>query len=386
MTEIKFDKRNYRIHDKKNKDLIKKSLLECGAGRSILIDAEGEIIAGNGVFEQASKLKIPTKIIETDGNELIVVKRNDISTEDDKRKRLAVMDNSASDLSDFDIKILTEDFTNIELADMGIEVPNIDIEAEIVEDEAPEVEEKSISKLGDIWILGNHRLMCGDSTDAGSVSLLMDGQKADMVFTDPPYGINEKGDRSKRGGICKGNKLKDFKDDTIDYAVKAYEIVNNILKIENQVWWGANYYCHSLPQSNNWFVWDKRVEEKQKDDQSDCELAWVKSKKSSIRIFRHLWKGMIKASENGPSRIHPTQKPIALAVWAFDYFDNIKSVLDLFGGSGSTLIACEQTNRKCFMMELDEHYCDVIIKRWQNLTKKDAIRLSDNKTFNEVSQ
>ena len=241
------------------------------------------------------------------------------------------------------------------------------------DDDVPEVEE-SITKQGDLWILGEHRLLCGDATKKEDVERLMDGQKADMVFTDPPYGINEKGDRSKRGGLAKGNNFKSFKDDTIQYAVDAINIIKDY-DIKNQVWWGANYYCHFLPQTNNWFGWDKRVDDKQKDTQSDCELAYVVSKWSSVRIFRHLWKGMMKDSEKGLARVHPTQKPIALAEWCFNYFDNIKSVIDLFLGSGSTLIACEKTNRKCFGMEIDPHYCDVIVKRWEDYTGKQADRI-----------
>jgi hypothetical protein len=124
--EIKFDKRNYRKHNDRNKDLIRKSLNECGAGRSIVIDNDGEIIAGNGIYEQAQELGIKTKIIETDGSELVVVKRTDLSTDDQKRKQLAIMDNSTSDSSEFDIELLSIDFDVPELKDMGIDIPSID--------------------------------------------------------------------------------------------------------------------------------------------------------------------------------------------------------------------------------------------------------------------
>ena len=127
MTEIKFDKRNYRKHNDKNKDLIKKSLDECGAGRSILIDNEGEIIAGNGVYEQAKALNIPVKVVETDGSELVVVKRTDLATDDEKRKRLAIMDNSANDTSEFDIALLQSDFDVPDLQDMGIDLPEFNV-------------------------------------------------------------------------------------------------------------------------------------------------------------------------------------------------------------------------------------------------------------------
>jgi len=214
------------------------------------------------------------------------------------------------------------------------------------------------------------------------VEKLMDGERMELVYTDPPYGINEKGDRSARNtGLAANHNLKDFKDDSIQYAIDAYNLCEGI-NIPRQVWWGANYYCHSLPQTNNWMIWDKRVEDKMTDTQSDCEMAWVKSKWSSIRIFRHLWKGFNKDSERNQIRIHPTQKPIALAEWCFDYYKaDFKNVLDLFLGSGSTLIACEKTNRKCYGMELDEHYCDVIIQRWEKYTGKKAILESTGEEY-----
>lgn len=127
MEKIKFDKNNYRKHSDTNKALLKKSLDECGAGRSILIDNEGEIIAGNGIYEQAQKLNIPVKVIETDGSELVVVKRTDLSTNDEKRKKLAVMDNSSSDTSEFDFDLLKTDFDVYSLEDMGINVPNVEV-------------------------------------------------------------------------------------------------------------------------------------------------------------------------------------------------------------------------------------------------------------------
>jgi hypothetical protein len=142
MSEIKFDKRNYRKHNDKNKELIRKSLKECGAGRSIVIDNEGEIIAGNGIYEQAQKLGIKTKIIETDGSELVVVKRTDLSTDDELRKQLAIMDNSTSDSSEFDIELLSIDFDVPELKDMGIEIPDVEISNE----EDLGGEEKAVNK------------------------------------------------------------------------------------------------------------------------------------------------------------------------------------------------------------------------------------------------
>lgn len=130
MNKIKFDKRNYRKHSDKNLELIKRSLEECGTARSIVIDSENEIICGNGVFSQSKELNIPVKIIETDGKELIAIKRTDLKTNDDKRKQLAVMDNSTSDTSTFDMDLLQEDFSIEDLAHMGLDVNLQDIEIE----------------------------------------------------------------------------------------------------------------------------------------------------------------------------------------------------------------------------------------------------------------
>ena len=143
MEEIKFDKRNYRKHNQRNKELIKKSLEECGAGRSIVIDNEGEIIAGNGIYEQAKALNIPVKIIESDGSELVVVKRTDLAPDDEKRKQMAVMDNSTSDSSEFDMKLLQKDFEIPQLEEIGIDVkikeekedkPDIEFTEELLEE------------------------------------------------------------------------------------------------------------------------------------------------------------------------------------------------------------------------------------------------------------
>lgn len=250
------------------------------------------------------------------------------------------------------------------------------------EDEIPE-KVPAKTKLGDLYILGGHRLLCGDSTDILQVEKLMNGEKADMVFTDPPYGINEETDRAfaSQTRKAKGNTFsKIIGDDSIDTALATYSIANSLSNIV--CYWGGNYYAHKMPPSPCWLIWDKRVEENQRDMNSDCELAYVKHpSKQSVRIFRHLWKGMIKGSENGQRRVHPTQKPIALAEWCFDELGKeSKSIVDLFGGSGSTLIACEKTNRKCFMIELDPDYCDVIVARWEKYTGKKASLQHNRKT------
>ena len=387
--EIKFDKRNYRIHNDRNKKLIKKSLEECGAGRSIVIDNDGEIIGGNGIYEAWGNK--PVKVIETDGSELVVVKRTDLRTDDEKRKKLAVMDNTASDTAEMDVKLVIDDFGIETATEMGLDIPDVEVEQpkEVVEDEVPE-EVETRCKRGDIWKLGDHRLMCGDSTCITDVEKLMDGQKADMVFTDPPYGVsyegglNEKKKKQIKNDALTGNDLynmlygaftniklatKEKSGIYIFYATKTTrEFINALfdagLKQRGIIAWHklgggfGDYMAHymnayepciyaSNGESVNWY------------GASNEKTLWEIDKEKSCDL-------------------HPTMKPIAVVSRAVQNSSkNGDGVLDLFGGSGSTLIACEQLNRKCFMMELDEHYCDVIIQRWENLTGKTAERITD---------
>ena len=369
---------NSRTHSDDQVAQIAASIKEFGWTNPILVGEGNSIIAGHGRLMAARKLKmdeVPT--IELDY--LTEVQRKALIIADNKLALnadwdLGLLSLELEELQDLEFDLALTGFSEDELAKL-LEPKQIDGLTD--EDAVPDVPDEPITKQGDIYQLGKHRLMCGDSTSIDAVEKLVNSTKIDLCYTDPPYGINEKGDRTARKtGLAKNHNFKNFKDDTIDYAVEAYQIVEGILNIPRQVWWGANYYCHALPQSNNWFVWDKRVDDKMKDTQSDCELAWVKSKWSSVRIFRHLWKGFNKDSERNQPRVHPTQKPISLAEWSFDYFKEVNTVLDLFGGSGSTLMACEKTNRSCFMMEFEPHYCDVIVKRWEEFTGKKAQLLS----------
>lgn len=384
--DLKQDKRNYRKHNKQNLDLIKKSVSEVGLGRSVVIDNENEIVCGNGLVSTLDK-NTPIKVIETDGSELVVVKRTDLNTNDEKRKQLAIMDNSTSDSSEFDLESLQTDFDVEQLQDWGLDVEFESLEEqEIIEDEVPE-EVETKCKLGDIWQLGNNRLMCGDSTSITDVEKLMDGAKADMVFTDPPYGMGLNTDYSSmkseifKGGIG-GHKYEEgivdnFKPEMISTIFIYFNYVKEIFL------WGADYFAELLPDKNDgsWIVWDKRANGNDnigQDLSSDkmygsCfELCWSKNKHKRD-IARIKWAGIFGMYGEDKKRFHPTQKPQALVKWFLDrYSKENQSIVDLFGGSGSTLIACEQLDRKCYMMELDPKYCDVILQRWENLTGKKA--------------
>ena len=290
-------------------------------------------------------------------------------TEEQQREFL-IKDNVSGGEWDWDI--LANEWEVEQLNEWGLDVPiNLETELEAVEDDF-EVNEQNETDIvfGDLFEIGEHRLLCGDSTDVDNVLKLIGEDKKFSIYTDPPYGINLDGDNSKRGGdtsLMKGGlNLKSFKDDTIQYAVDAYNITREFKPLK-EVWWGANYYCHHLPQSNNWLVWDKRVEDKMRNTNSDCELAYVIDGHNSVRIFRHLWNGLIKASEKGERRVHPTQKPIELASYCFNEYEMGNTILDLFGGSGATMVACHQTKRKGLMMEFEPHYCQVIIDRMKKL-------------------
>jgi DNA modification methylase len=315
------------------------------------------------------------------GNDTVPVNYVTLSLKDEKELNIRLNKNSG----EWDWDILGNLFDVDDLKEWGFDdsdffgVEEEDIIEELEgEDSIPDVQGKVKTVMGDLYELGGHRLLCGDSTLIDSVDKLMDGKKADMVFTDPPYGINEKCDRSFSSGTrkAKGNSFDQIKgDENTDVAVSVVNLLLG-LKIKKYVIWGANYFCHSLPETAQWLAWDKREEEKERDMNSDIELAWVQSGKKSARIFRHKWKGMIKSSEHGQARVHPTQKPIALAEWCIHEYESGLNILDLFLGSGSTLIACEKTKRKCYGMELDEKYCDVIVKRYVDFCVK------NNKPYN----
>ena len=274
---------------------------------------------------------------------------------------------------EWDWDLLANEWDVEALQDWGLELPFDNtpvLEAEEDDYEAPS-EINTDVVLGDLIEIGNHRLLCGDSTDSDSVARLMDGQKADMVFTDPPYGINV-GNQSqgKGGGVAK----------KIDYGVNdwdkqiPYDAINLSLAIcDNVILWGANYYADKLPPSSCWIVWDK---DNGDTDFADCELAWTSYSKS-VKKFKWKWMGMIQEDmKNKEKRVHPTQKPVALASWAFNEFKAGNNILDLFLGSGSTMVAAQQLNRKCYGMELDPKYCQVIIDRMHKLEPSLEIKIN----------
>lgn len=237
------------------------------------------------------------------------------------------------------------------------------------EDDIPE-EVEPVAKLGDLWQLGEHRLLCGDCMVESNIERLMNEEKADMVFTDPPYGLSS---------------AKSFNNHHPDYQdEKPFDI--SLLKFEdNFVIWGANYY-DKLPKPRNsigWIVWDKRPTRENWQDGdgkreaadrifgSHFEIAVCSGSPARGKMLRKCWGGFYGTKPGDINEIvHKTQKPVELLSLCVKKEHRL--ILDYFMGSGSTLIACEKTNRKCYGTEIDPHYCDVIIKRWEDFTGKKA--------------
>ncbi len=243
----------------------------------------------------------------------------------------------------------------------------------------PDPPKDPITKLGDVWVLGDHRLMCGDSFDADTCAALIDGVKIAVVYTDPPYGMNLDTDFSKIKGTAKSPNAKGYKYDPVEGDDRDFEFARFewLSGIAEQFWWGADYYCQQLPAGGSWFVWEKRQEADEKMIGNDFELCWSKSRHKR-RVIRRRWVGWA-ATEAGEKRKHPTQKPVNLCEgFLIDFSSDGDVVLDLFGGSGSTLLACENSGRVCRMMEMSPKYCDVIIQRWEQMTGGKAKRETTN--------
>lgn len=313
-----------------------------------------------------------------------------------------VADNKIAELAEHDDKfmdkVILEEFPDIDLELLGLDNYKIEMPFEPkTDDDAVPENPPPRAKLGDIYKLGNHRLMCGDSTDKETVEKLMNGEKADMVFTDPPYGISivksssdgataTIGFVSPTGAPSQVAKAREYR--AIEGDDKPFD-PSLILDLgyETVILWGANHYASRLPDRPQWLVWDKKLEPGKLDHNnfSDCELAWTNKFALSAKTYRHTWAGMLRSGgrkEELKDRVHPTQKPVGLCAEVIsDFSEEDESILDLFGGSGSTIIACEKTNRKCFMMELDPHYVDVIIKRWEDYTGRKAELISSLDTL-----
>ena len=361
------------IRDERYKALVKsiEDAPEMLKLRELLVVEHGSkfvVIGGNMRLRACKELgmeTVPCKVLPAD-------------TPVAKLREYAIKDNNGFGEDDWDV--LANEWDAEELQDWGVELPmDWDVEGEqteVTEDDFDESEvTEAVCKCGEVWKLGEHRLMCGDSTNADDVARLMDGERADLCLTDPPYGIKADKGFSGACGFCGEGKPIDrrhYKDewDNERPPKEVFDLIFNTA--DKAIIFGGNFFTDCLPVGNHWLVWNKH---NTMPTFGDAELAWTNIKRNSVKIYDVEWNSLIGKEKE---RFHPTQKPIKLfADIMAEYTTDGQSVLDLFGGSGTTIIAAEQLGRKCRMMELDPHYCDVIIARWEKLTGQKAERISD---------
>ena len=369
ITEIKPYEKNPRKNDEAVK-YVAESIKQFGFKVPIVIDSQNIIVAGHTRWKAAKKLGL---------SEVPCIVADDLNDEQIKAFRLA--DNKVSEKAEWDFELLSDELEDLFDFDMSVfgfdDVQEEEEPQEVTEDDfEPDTAVEPRAKLGDIYQLGNHRLMCGDSTCVDDIDKLMDGGKTDLVFTDPPYGISVVGDNGKVGSdnLARNGVYMPVKgDETTETTEKFFKACQE-LGFTKFVIWGGNYFVKFLPYSDGWIIWDKRGD-MASNNFADGEMAWC-SFHTPVRIYKQIWNGMIREGEH-EKRVHPTQKPVRLlADIITDFSSSNDSVLDCFGGSGSTLIACEQVGRKCYMMEFEPHYVDVIIDRWEQFTGEKAVLLN----------
>jgi len=393
--DLKSDHKNARKRTDRSAKLIAESLQRYGAARSIVIDEDNRILAGNGTIEGAKAAGIKNiRVIETDGTEIIAVKRTGLS--EDEKIGLALADNRTSDLSDWDKDMLQQLsaehdlapwFDADDLAEILGEAEQLPAEGLTDADDVPEAPEEPVTKPGDLWILGNHRLLCGDSTSMTEVERLMDGKKADMVFTDPPYGVAyEGGHNNKKRQQIQNDALEGEDLTSLFYGALTAAVTATADHAAFYVWFASGKSVETfaafaqlplkLRAVIQWYKVRSGLGAFMSQYIPNCEPCIYAYKAGcSPQWFgptdeKTVWE-LQKESRN---EFHPTQKPVELPERAISNSSKKgQLVLDLFGGSGSTLIACEKTGRQARLMELDPRYCDVIVKRWEDFTGKKAI-------------
>jgi DNA modification methylase len=386
--------RNSRTHSPEQISQIAASIKEWGFTTPILVDTDGQIIAGHGRLLAAQKLgldEVPTMTAE--------------GWTDAQKKAYVIADNKLALNAGWDNAMLAVEMQ--ELGDMGFDLDLTGFGKDEIgalfpnettgltnEDAVPEVPVVPVTVEGDIWLLGRHRLMCGDSTSIDAVDKLMAGLKADMVFTDPPYNVDYGNNKSPKHVVreIKNDNMSsaDFKDFCASFTACIVEFCEGCIYVfgppspDGRIMFtqlDAALHCSTT------VVWKKDQfvlgRGKYQNKYEPCWFGWNKSGSSFVddRKLTNVW----EFDRPKSSKLHPTMKPVELVENALGHASNVGGVvLDLFGGSGTTIIACEKTGRNCRMMELDPKYCDVIIKRWQDFTGQEATHAETGQTFAEL--
>jgi len=378
------DPDNARLHDETNLKAIEASLREFGQRKPIVVTSQNVVAAGNGTIEAAKRL----------GWIEIQAVRTPVDWDSDRIKAFALADNRTAELANWNQQTLTTQLRELEIAgfdivELGFELLEIQLEAEAITDEIPELPEEPVTVMGDLWKLDNHYLLCGDSTKPSDLERLMQGDLADIIVTDPPWNVNY-------GAVAKGN-AQGYKPRTIlndhmgeeDWASFVDSFTSNFAAFTKP---GAPLYCVMSAQEwpviddslrragfhwSSTIIWAKdRLVLSRKDYHTQYEPIWYGWNSAGPRLVEvadrkqsDLW----QIERPFKSDLHPTTKPVELIAKALQNSSKRGDILlEPFGGSGSHLIAAEQTNRRCRAIELDPKYCDVIIKRWETLTGKKA--------------
>ena len=391
-------------------NVVKKSLEEFGFQQPLVLDKDNTIIVGHTRYAAATELgykEIPCFIAD--------------NLNEEKIKAYRIMDNKSAEYASWNYGLLTKEmtdllesdydlsftgFTDEELVDLGLDI-NLDDFAEeglTDEDATPELVKDPVTKLGDVWVLGNHRLICGDSTSVDTIDKLMQGNKADLVFTDPPYGMSYGGGRSE-GSSKKGDTVKahgmilndDLRGDELSTLLEDALSNSKMFSKEGApcyVCFNYKNYIHfqnaletSGYEVNSCIVWDKK----------SIGLGMANYRPQHEFIFYNKggqWFGSKNQSDiwsmsrgNTSAYVHPTQKPVELIQIAINNSSKKGDlVIDVFAGSGSTVIACESVGRRAMCVDLDPKYCDVIIQRWQNFTGNNAVLEDTDEIYNQLQK
>jgi len=390
INELKPHPKNPRVHPDSAIDKLVRSIKEYGWTNPVLVSADGYVLAGHARLKAAEKAGI---------SEVPVIY---LPLEGAKAEAYLIADNRLQDETDWDYEKLKDLLQELDTGELDPELTGFDmgeiedlmtqfhVPGEIIEDEVPEPPEEPITKPGDIWQLGRHRLMCGDATVITDVERLMNGNRADAMITDPPYGV-EYGAKNEFlnnvVGFYKNRITRPIANDDLEDYRKFYgEFLNAAV---------LNEYNTVYIFMSNKELLNLMLAMQDAGYYNSTVLVWVKNAapfgrmdyKAQHEFILYGWKGKHKfygpyrttvLFEDRPMKnnLHPTMKPISLiSQLILDGSDTNAIIYDPFGGSGSVLIACEQLNRTCYMMELDPIYCDVIIKRWENFTGKKAVKL-----------
>ena len=376
--------KNPRKNEKSVK-FVKESIRQFGFKVPIIIDSKREIVCGHTRLLAAKSLGL---------SEVPCIVADDLTDEQIRAFRLA--DNKVGEFSDWDLDLLNNELSEIaeiDMGDFGFDLSENEEETEVVEDEVPD-EVEPVCKKAEIWQLGEHRLLCGDSTSSDDVSKLMNGEIADIAFTSPPYNAGQTPTEVKMGKRTKYNGNEDDKDEDnyTEFLCKYLEntlnnskysfmniqsLSNNKKSIIDLMYKFRNQFCDTI-------IWDKTGSQPAMANNvlnSEFEYIHIFGGNASRAIGTISFRGTISnilhlaaQRKNEFSKIHNATFSVDFAAYFVKNFAK-ESVLDLFGGTGTTLIACEQLGRKCFMMELEPHYCDVIIARWEKLTGKKAEKI-----------